>query len=55
MHVLFVEKVITLDVRVSMEERFEGKMKPEQIVLESSLAGTDPEAPGEQHLSSWEN
>ena len=48
------EEIIPLDVRVCMEERAEGRMKPEQIALELPSAGTGPEAPGQVSLSSWE-
>ena len=51
---LSVEEEIPLDARVCLEERIEGRMKPERIALESSSAGTDPGAPGQQRLSSWE-
>ena len=42
---------ISFDVSVCMEENTEGKMDPERGNLESSLAGTDLEAPGQQCLS----
>ena len=42
------------DVRVCMEERIEGRIKPERIALEPSSAGTGPGAPGQQRLASWE-
>ena len=38
------EEIIPLDVRVCMEERAEGRMKPEQIALELPSVS----------LSSWE-
>ena len=49
-----VEVVIPLGVRVCMDKRTESKMEPERGALESSSAGTDPEAPVQQRLSSWE-
>ena len=50
-----VEEEISLDMRICMmEERIEGRMKPERIALESSSVGTDPEAPVQQRISSWE-
>ena len=48
-----VEK-ISLDVRVCVEERTEGKIERERRALKSQRAGMDPVAPGQQHLSSWE-
>ena len=48
------EEEIPLDVRVCKKEEIEGKMKPERIMFESSLAGTGLEAPGQQRLSSKE-
>ena len=48
------EKKIPLDVCVCMEERAEGKIKPEWRAIKSQRADTDPKAPGQQHLSSWE-
>ena len=49
---LSAEEVIPLDVRVCMNERTKGKMKPERGALESSSAGTGPKAHGQQRLSS---
>ena len=48
------EEEVLLDVRVYKEGEIEGRMKPERIGLKSQRAGTGPEAPGHQRLSSWE-
>ena len=48
------EGEVLFDAHVCNEKEVEGKMTPEQIVLESSLADTGLEAPGHQRLSSKE-
>ena len=39
-------------VHVCKEKRIQGKMEPERRTIESSLAGTGPETPGQPRLSS---
>ena len=48
-----VEDEIPLDVRVCMEERTEVKIESERRAFKFQRAGSGPETPGQQRLSSW--